>query len=165
MAGGRGRLCWSTFLFLLLVLPASAATVGEPAPALPRGALLQGEIGHTRGKVVVLDFWASWCAQCRQSHQFLEGVEREYSTKGVKVITVSLDENIADALKLIQHQELDLTVLHDPSGVSPSRFNISSMPTTIVIGRDGRIVATADGFSESHRRKLTQALEASLNAR
>jgi thiol-disulfide isomerase/thioredoxin len=120
------------------------------------------DLASYRGKVVLVDFWASWCPPCKTSFPALDALYREYVAKGVEVLAVNVDERRRDADAFLSAHPHRLTVLFDPKGAAPAAFGVKGMPTSYIIDRNGNIRFTHMGYSgnvdESYRRELGQLL-------
>jgi thiol-disulfide isomerase/thioredoxin len=120
------------------------------------------DLASYRGKVVLVDFWASWCPPCKTSFPALDALYREYATKGVEVLAVNLDERRRDADTFLSAHPHRLTVLFDPKGSSPVAFGVKGMPSSFILDRNGNIRFTHMGYSgnvdASYRRELVQLL-------
>jgi thiol-disulfide isomerase/thioredoxin len=124
-----------------LVLAASilaAAPVAVPATAMAAEAEGTLDLAQYRGKVVYVDFWASWCAPCRQSFAYLNRLRASYDSKDLVIVTINLDHDRNSAARFLQSNSTGLPVIYDPKGAIATRFQVSAMPTSVVIGRDGR---------------------------
>ena len=115
-----------------------------------------------RGKVVLIDFWASWCTPCKTSFPALDVIYREFQGKGLEVLAVNVDERGRDAETFLNAHPHHLTVLFDPKGVSPGAFDVRGMPSSFLIDRAGNIRFTHMGYSgnvdDSYRHEITQLL-------
>ena len=109
-----------------------------------------------RGKVVVLDFWASWCGPCRASFPWLRSLHERFADRGVVVVAVNLDKSRNDADAFLAKYPAPFTVAFDPEGKTPEAYKVAAMPTTFIIGRDGTILNRHAGFDP----KQTAAVEA-----
>jgi len=107
------------------------------------------DLGQYRGKVVLLDFWASWCAPCLQSFPWMQQLHERYASQGLVIIAVNLDHErrLADRFLIAQHPAF--TVLFDPEGRVAQRYDIGSMPASIILDRSGRVRSTRAGFRGS----------------
>jgi thiol-disulfide isomerase/thioredoxin len=101
-------------------------------------------LAHFRGKVVVLDFWATWCAPCVEKMEEVEELRQKYAPQGLVVIGISLDHDRMAFEKLMAEKKLPWPQVFGGKGWdSPvaKRYNVFGIPTHFVIGRDGKIVA------------------------
>lgn len=104
------------------------------------------DLSKYRGKVVYLDFWASWCTPCHLSFPWMNDIQQSYGGEGLAVIAVNLDRDRHAADEFLAENRGNLNILYDPKGDIARQFNFKDMPTAILIGRDGRIRATHPGF-------------------
>jgi thiol-disulfide isomerase/thioredoxin len=115
-----------------------------------------------RGKVVLVDFWATWCPPCKISFPALDSLYREYQPRGFEVLAVNLDEERRDADLFLAAHPHQLTVLFDPLGASPRAFGVKGMPSSFLIDKAGNIRFTHMGYSgnvdENYRREIAQLL-------
>lgn len=114
------------------------------------------------GKVLLVDFWASWCVPCKTSFPALDALYREYQPKGLEVVAVNLDEQRKSADTFLAAHPHRMPVLFDPQGVAPQAFGVKGMPTSYLIDRSGTIRFTHMGYSGnvdvSYRREIAQLL-------
>ena len=139
---------------------AVASPVAAAAPAVEwRGADGAGvRLADAKGKVVLVDFWASWCPPCKASFPALDVIQRDYRARGVEVIAVNVDEQRKDADAFLAAHPNRLLVVFDPNGESPKAFKVKGMPSSFVIDRRGEIRYTHEGYSggidAAYRREL-----------
>jgi cytochrome c biogenesis protein CcmG, thiol:disulfide interchange protein DsbE len=105
----------------------------------------QWSLADYRGKVVVLNFWASWCGPCKEEAPLLERWHRKLEDKGVTVVGVDVLDVTSDASRFIADHKLSYPQWRDPDGSKLKGFDVVGYPETVVIDRDGRIAATARG--------------------
>jgi cytochrome c biogenesis protein CcmG/thiol:disulfide interchange protein DsbE len=160
----RTHPAFSLFLFALtLALPALAEppSKGAPVPA-PRFDLptRTGSVSSEslRGKVVYVDFWASWCEPCRKSFPWLASLQTRYAPKGLAVIAVNLDKKRDAADAFLAKYPAPFTVAFDPAGKTAGAFKVAAMPSSYLIGPDGNILFTHAGFDP----KETAMIEARI---
>jgi thiol-disulfide isomerase/thioredoxin len=101
-----------------------------------------------RGKVVYLDFWASWCTPCRRSFPWLGRLAREYAGRYLIVIAVNVDQDRYLAEKFLNDTPASFPVVYDPHGEIATRFKVVGMPSAVLVDRTGRVRFQHSGFSE-----------------
>jgi peroxiredoxin len=154
--------------FLLLVpsmLCARSAHALDPgddaptfaAPALQSGAIV--DLAEFRGKVVLLDFWASWCAPCLKSLPNLEALRGEFSDTDFRVVAVNVDQEPDKALRFLAKKAIHYPSVSDPKGDITERFDIAAMPTTYLIDRDGVVRYVHEGFERGDEKTLRTQIE------
>jgi len=149
----------AVLLFLFLALPAQAA---KPAPNFTLPSVVgNGKISlsNYKGRVIYLDFWATWCPPCRKSFPWMDDMQAQYDDAGLTIIAVSIDRNRELAERFVQQMEPGFKVVHDPASAVSRKYGVSAMPTSYLIDRDGNIVSTHVGFRESDKAKLEQQIE------
>jgi cytochrome c biogenesis protein CcmG, thiol:disulfide interchange protein DsbE len=128
----------------------AALAAGErpaaPEVSLPRlGGTSSVSLRAWRGKVVVLNYWASWCPPCRDESPLLERWQRRIAPQGGTVLGVDSLDVVSDARGFMRQYGLNYPMLHDGDGHSQQRFGITGYPETFVIDRRGRITAVRRG--------------------
>jgi len=128
--------------------PPAPALAGKPASPFRLTALDGRSVSLTarRGKVVVLDFWATWCGPCRKWMPTVAKLERELAGRGVEFYAVNVRERRTDVRRFALQNKLSVPVLLDPQGTVADAYGADSIPLTVVIGRDGRIVTALVGL-------------------
>jgi thiol-disulfide isomerase/thioredoxin len=114
-----------------------------------------------RGKVVVMNFWASWCAECRPEMPVLEQLHREFAARGLAVVGVNAREGKEAAGRYTHALGLTFPIVLDPDGGISAGYGVIGLPTTFMVARDGRAVALAVGpreWGSSAARALIQTL-------
>jgi peroxiredoxin len=101
-----------------------------------------------QGKVVVLNFWAAWCLECRPEMAVFDRLHRELSAQGLAIVGINAREARTTVLEYAKELRLTFPLLLDPTGKINSSYGVIGLPTTFVIGRDGRTVALAIGPRE-----------------
>lgn len=146
-----------------LPLGAIAQQVGQPAPALDLpGTTKQVRLSEMKGKVVYLDFWASWCAPCKQSFPWMNEMQAKYGAQGLQVVGVSVDAKRSDAEEFLKGTPAQFTVAFDTKGESPKTYAIKGMPSSFLIGADGRVLVSHAGFKEADKKLLEDQIKAAL---
>jgi cytochrome c biogenesis protein CcmG/thiol:disulfide interchange protein DsbE len=144
---------------MLLASPAAIATVSE-APSI-RLPAIGGELdlASLKGKVVYLDFWASWCKPCQKSFPWMRELKSTYQDQGLEVVAVNLDKDRALASTFLQDLDVNFVVAFDESGSTASEYQLKGMPSSYLIGRDGKIYASHVGFRDQDKQKLETAIQ------
>lgn len=107
-----------------------------------------------KGKVVYVDFWASWCPPCVKSFSFLNQLDHDMRDKGLHVIGVNLDEKVADAKEFLAKHPVDFSIVADPSKQCAKVFELMAMPTSYLIDRKGAIRHIHQGFRPGETEEL-----------
>jgi thiol-disulfide isomerase/thioredoxin len=105
-------------------------------------------VADLKGKVVLLDFWASWCIPCRKSFPEVDALQRELKPRGLEVVAVNVDEQQKNADAFLAKYPHTMTVALDPRGNAARAFDLQAMPSTMIVDRAGRIRYTHQGYSE-----------------
>ena len=132
--------CQRLKIFLTVLL---LALSGSNVAALEANDL---QLEQYQGKVVVVDFWASWCVPCRRSFPWMNDMQAKYGDQGLVVIAVNVDRERAAAEEFLAEVPADFRIHYDNDGVVAEAFGVEAMPSSYVIGRDGEIVARHLGF-------------------
>jgi thiol-disulfide isomerase/thioredoxin len=104
------------------------------------------DLGSLRGRVVYLDFWASWCVPCRQAFPWMQTMKDAHEREGLTVVAVNLDRSQEDAERFLNRFKPSFVVRFDPQGSLAERFNIHGLPTSVIIDRHGVQRFTHIGF-------------------
>ena len=99
-----------------------------------------------RGRVVYIDFWASWCGPCRQSFPWMETMKSTYEGQGLRIVAVNLDKDRADADKFLNRFHPTFDVRFDPKGELAEFYKVQGMPSSVLIDRHGVARFTHVGF-------------------
>lgn len=134
-------------LFVCLAFAGKAQLrVGQVVPEieLPNTVDSLVKLSSLQGKVVLIDFWASWCAPCRASNPYVQKLYSKYKDKGFEVFAVSLDTKKKEWLKAIRQDKLKYMQVLDNSGWRSKvaeRYYVDQLPTNFLLDRTGKIVA------------------------
>ena len=132
--------------------PTAALEDGDQAPTFA-GAALEGDeklsLAAYRGKVIYLDFWASWCAPCLTSIPMLEKLRQELAGEEFQILAINVDRDRERAKKFLARHPVGYPSVSDPEGRLPATFGVEAMPTSFLIDRHGVIRKVHKGFKAS----------------
>jgi len=158
------RLAGIALAIATLGIPARAAAVGagEPAPsfALPTAAGDTVALEKLRGRVVYVDFWASWCGPCRRSFPWMSEMQQKYGARGFTIVGINVDKRRADAERFLQETPAAFTIVFDEAGKSPAAFAVKGMPSSYLIDADGKVVAVESGYRDEQKAPLEERIRA-----
>ena len=146
---------------------ALALDVGDRAPSFARPALGgkgMVELSQYRGKVVYLDFWASWCAPCLTAIPEIEKMRGEFPSEDFQIIAVNLDQKTKKALRFLKKHPVGYPSASDPKGQLPGQYGVETMPTSYLIDRQGVIRYVHRGFKRGDGSKLRSEIRSLLGA-
>ena len=127
--------CAAAVLLLALAADAAAVGAGEPAPAfsLPTATGDSVALDRLHGRVVYVDFWASWCGPCRRSFPWMNEMHAKYGPNGLTVIGVNVDKRRPDAERFLQQTPAAFTIVYDSAGKTPEAYAVKGMPSSYLI--------------------------------
>jgi len=140
--------CFLAILISVATVPAHAATL---------------DLSTYKGKVVYLDFWASWCTPCRLSFPWMNQIQEIYGNKGLVVIGVNVDHDRELADEFLQANQAHFKIVYDSNGAIASEYDFKDMPTSVLIGRDGKVHAVHNGFYPNREGSYAADISALLN--
>ena len=141
--------------------------VGKPAPDFTL-ELLGGKTFHlaeAKGKVVLLDFWATWCGPCLQAMPQVEAVAEEFKEKGVQLIAVNLQEDPKQITAMLERHKMHPAVALDRDGAVAQKYEANAIPQTVIIDKDGKVARLFVGGGPNLGDQLREALKAVLEAK
>jgi len=143
----------------LLNCSVSAAEVGDTVQvcALNHFATNQPiQLTEQQPPLLLLDFWASWCAPCAKSFPFLNKLHQQYKNQGLRIIAINLDEDIKEAQQFLTRFPVDYTIARDPGQHCAKQLGLRAMPSSYLIDRQGVIRYIHIGFRDSQREYIQQ---------
>lgn len=158
---GASVLAGSTRLVWAVTTRDAAPACGARTPDQVRSI----SVAEQKGKVVYLDFWASWCPPCRESFPFMNELQRDLGDRDLAIIAVSVDKSPDDARRFLAKYPPLFTVVLDPKWACASAYELPGMPTTFMLDRGGIVRAVHMGFRSDDRQRLRTELLQLLDER
>lgn len=164
--------CRGLLIGLLLLTPvlgpsvALALEAGQVAPAFSLAGGGNGTVSLVglRGKVVYVDFWASWCVPCKQSFPWLDSLQQRYGRQGLVIVGVNLDQQRSEADRFLARWPVGFTIAFDPAGDTAKSFGVSAMPSSYLVDRQGRVQLVHRGFRDSDKMALESEIRRTVGA-
>ena len=161
------RVRWASTLAIASALvgtPVHAVQVGEAAPAFALAGAdgRELQLAQLRGKVVYVDFWASWCTPCRRSFPWMNALYERHRDAGLTVVGVNVDKRLTDAERFLRDVPASCPVVFDARGDTPAAFDVKGMPSSYLIDRNGIVVAVEEGFHDERTASIEQQIRAVL---
>ncbi len=120
------------------------------------------DLKQYQGKVIYLDFWASWCIPCRKSFPWLNDLGKKHSPDDLVVIAVNLDKKKSLATEFLNNYPANFKIIYDPKGLLAKKYKIKGMPSSVLFGKDGRPKFAHKGFFpskiESYEKEIDQLI-------
>jgi thiol-disulfide isomerase/thioredoxin len=116
-----------------------------------------------KGKVVYLDFWASWCGPCRKSFPWMNDMQEKYRKQGLLVLSVNVDNDKSLAEQFLVEVPANFNVVYDAKGKIARKFKLKGMPSSYLIDRTGKVVNAHIGFSAIKKIKYEQEIKTLLH--
>ncbi len=144
-----------------------AKEIGEKAPNFSGKSFSETEINFEdfEGKVIILDFWASWCSPCRKEMPFLIELHEKYKSKNFEIIAINIDEKESKAKKFLKKLDTQpsFPIIWDKESKIPPKYNLETMPTTYLIDPKSNIRFIHKGFKDSYKEDFHKEIEVLLN--
>lgn len=120
------------------------------------------DLSRHEGKVVMVDFWASWCVPCRRSFPWMNRMHDKYTADGLVIIAVNLDRSTDNAARFLAKYPAKFEIVYDPTGVLAKKYRVEVMPSSIIIGRNGEMVERHAGFKLKRQDEYEAIIRATL---
>ena len=115
-----------------------------------------------KARATYIDFWASWCGPCRQSFPWMNRMQDKFGAKGLRIVAVNLDSKRTDAQAFLAQLPARFDLGFDNGGAVARQFGIKTMPSSVLVGADGKVIAVHHGFREEDEAELEQRIAAAL---
>lgn len=112
------------------------------------------DLSQYRGKVVYLDFWASWCDPCRRSFPWMNQLQSRYPKDSFEIIAVNVDTSRQDAEAFLDAVPADFTVAFDEKGKTAKSYQLKAMPSSFLIDKDGKLVHRSLGYRSEEKKTI-----------
>lgn len=142
--------------------PAYAVGVGDVAPNCDSAKsfdMTPLAAERFRGKVILIDFWATWCPPCKKSMPFLNSTRNALSADGFEVIAINVDEDSHEAQAYLKSNPVDYPQFFDPDGTCPQIFGVKAMPSSYLIDKNGKIRKVHLGFRDEDKPELENTIK------
>lgn len=155
-------------LLLAATCLADAATaVGANAPDFTLKTLAGPNLRlqEQRGKVVLVNFWATWCGPCRKEIPHLNRIADKYKSSGLVLLGVNVDDDVRNAAEVANKLKVSFPVLLDTDKSVSKLYDLNSMPSTLVIDRSGRVRYVHRGYQDGYENTYDQQIRELLKER
>ncbi|WP_293000725.1 TlpA disulfide reductase family protein [Nevskia sp.] len=151
-------------MLLIGLTPAQALDAGAVAPGfiLPTRDGVPVSLQSLRGHYVYVDFWASWCAPCRQSFPWMDQLQARHAARGLKVLAINIDTDAVAAHQFLDQAAPAFTVLFNGSAYTPGNYEVDTMPTAFLIDPAGKVVLVRRSFRRSEAEELARRIAVAL---
>ncbi|TAG04158.1 MAG: TlpA family protein disulfide reductase [Burkholderiales bacterium] len=142
---------------------ANAVKVGELAPSV-RLNTAKGEVplASLKGRVVYVDFWASWCAPCKASFPWMNTMATRFQDKGLEIVAINVDTARPAAERFLAQVPAKFTIAFEPTGTVAKQFAVTAMPMSYLLDAEGRVIYIHSGFKPADTAELERAIERAL---
>jgi len=150
-----------TLLFSMSVTYAASEKLSGKAPnfTLKSRSGKNIKLSELRGQVVMLNFWASWCGPCRKEMPILEQIHKKYKRLGFTLLGVNVEENTRDAINYLKDVKVTFPILFDNRQKTSKLYNVSAMPTTVIIDRNGNKRFIHKGYKPGYENEYKKQIK------
>lgn len=143
-------LLFAAYCLLFTVFPAHALSVGDTVTDMEFTAGNGSKVAFNdyKGKILFINFWASWCGPCKKEMPELTKLSEHYKDKGLLLLSINCDRREAMAKDFIEENKVTMDVLFDSKGKSPEMFNVQAMPMSFIVDKKGTIRFIHFGFND-----------------
>jgi len=119
-------------------------------------------MANNKGKVVYVDFWASWCVPCRKSFPWMNEMQVKYQEQGLVILSINLDAQAELAEKFLRQTPANFAIIYDAKGTLAKKFQLKGMPSSYLFNRQGKLISAHSGFNGKKKEKYQQEIEQTL---
>lgn len=151
--------------FILMALTLSshvnAVQVSQTAPDFTLKSLTGENLNleEQRGKIVVINFWASWCGPCRKEMPILQDIQSKYEDLGILVWGINVEQNNEAGRKFLANVDIDFPIFFDDKNILSDIYDVQAMPTTVIIDRNGVVRYQFQGYRDGYDKKYARAIK------
>jgi cytochrome c biogenesis protein CcmG/thiol:disulfide interchange protein DsbE len=161
------RLAAMLFGATILAAAMPSAYALDPGQSLPIASVAGSDANTVplvdgKARATYIDFWASWCGPCRQSFPWMNRMQDKFGAKGLRIVAVNLDTKRADAQAFLAQLPAKFDLGFDNGGAVARQFGIRTMPSSVLVGADGKVIAVHHGFREEAEAELEQRIAEAL---
>jgi cytochrome c biogenesis protein CcmG/thiol:disulfide interchange protein DsbE len=122
------------------------------------------DLENYSGKVVMLDFWASWCVPCRRSFPWMNEMQEKYGQDGLVIVAVNVDREVENAAAFLQEYPANFEIIYAPDAELAKEYEVEVMPSSFIIDREGKIVDRHLGFKVKKQEEYEAMIRAALES-
>ena len=150
----------SLAVLVIYSIISSSTVFAQKAP----GFTLPGQqqpvsLSKYRGKVVYLDFWASWCDPCKRSFPWMNELQQQYGKDGFEIIAINLDESRKDAEAFLEQIPANFNIAFDKTGKSADVYKLKAMPSSFLIDRKGNLIHRSLGYRAEEKKIIEKKIQ------
>ena len=149
-------------ILVIFVISLPAAYAGETTDSVNSIKEALPDSIELDGKVVYVDFWASWCVPCRQSFPWMQTIYDKYHREGLEIIAVNVDKDHSAAMKFLEEHKAGFPILFDSTGSLAKLYELEAMPTSFIYDRNGHLVQRNQGFRQEETEGVERTVQALL---
>lgn len=148
----------------LMAWPSLASETSEPLTLKSVAGVDQPiQLQDYAGKIILIDFWASWCGPCRLSFPWMNEMQAKYADQGFEIIAINLDSETQAAQEFLAEVPAHFTLAFDPEGSSAEHMQVEAMPMSYLIDREGQIRFRMMGFNSDKKSEHEAHIQTLLN--
>lgn len=149
-------------------LAASGAQAIEAGNALPLASVPSADSGAVtlvdgKARATYIDFWASWCGPCRRSFPWMNHLQQKFGAQGLRIVAINVDSKRSDANDFLAQVPAKFELAYDARGDVARRFGVETMPSSVLVGGDGKVIAVHQGFRDEDEAALEARIAAALH--